>query len=347
VTELMQYVITQNGCLAIGGEQDAVDGGYSAGQAHNGDIAEIIVYNTVLNQAQRIIVANYLAAKYNINISVSGNDFFGYEATHSNDVAGIGRTDAANLHEVAESGGILRIGDAAGLSNGEYLLFGHDDASIVSWTNTDVPVDSLKRITREWRFTETGDVGTLTFTVDTSDFSVLPEGHEGYYLLVDADGTFATGASVYPMTLSGDVYEASSIDINDGDFVTVAIKGVTARFTITTSAAGEGSGTANIEVRLSNTLSTDVTVDFAVVGGGTATQGAGFDYTIAASPLTISAGNLTANIVVTINDDAEIEVEETVLIDLTNTSANASLGSSLSHTLTINDNDWCWRSEYQ
>ncbi|MCK4700799.1 MAG: hypothetical protein KAT38_10705, partial [Bacteroidales bacterium] len=308
--------ITQNGCLAIGGEQDAVDGGYSAGQAHNGDIAEIIVYNIVLNQAQRIIVANYLAAKYNIDISASGNDFFIYEVTHSNDVAGIGRVDVNNLHQAAESGRILKADNAAGLGNGEYLLFGHDDASIVSWTNTDVPVDSLKRIAREWRFTETGDVGALTLTVDTNKFSALPDGHEGYYLLVDADGTFATGASVYPMTLSGDVYEASSIDINDGDFVTVAIKGVTAKFTITASATGEASGTANIEVKLSNTLSTDVTVNFAIVGG-TATQGAGNDYTIAASPITISAGFLTANIVVTINDDAEIEVEETVLIDLT------------------------------
>ena len=35
--------ITQNGCLAIAGEQYLIDGGYDAGQAHFGDFAEIIV----------------------------------------------------------------------------------------------------------------------------------------------------------------------------------------------------------------------------------------------------------------------------------------------------------------
>lgn len=54
-------LITPNGCFAIGGEQDAIDGGYTAGQAHAGDFAEVIVYNVSLNEAQRILVANYLA----------------------------------------------------------------------------------------------------------------------------------------------------------------------------------------------------------------------------------------------------------------------------------------------
>ncbi|GAH61745.1 unnamed protein product [marine sediment metagenome] len=72
-------------------------GGYNEGANAelNGDIVELFVYNTELNNAQRIIIENYLGAKYNLTVA---NDNYDYQNTHYYDLAGIGRIDASNQH---------------------------------------------------------------------------------------------------------------------------------------------------------------------------------------------------------------------------------------------------------
>ncbi|MCK4698875.1 MAG: hypothetical protein KAT38_01010, partial [Bacteroidales bacterium] len=218
--------ITQDGCLAIAGEQDAIDGGYDAGQAHTGDFAEVIVYNTYLNDAQRIIVANYLAAKYNLDISASGNNYYSYEDDHGNDVAGIGREDATNTHTSAMSSGIMQISNPSALdADNEYMFFGHDDDSISSWTTIEAPNSgtNIQRLAREWRFEETGDLGTLTFTIDTTLLPARPSGYSKFVLLVDADGDFSSGASIYEMLSPGtdEFFELPGYNINSGDYVAI------------------------------------------------------------------------------------------------------------------------------
>ena len=183
--------ITAGGCLAIAGEQDSVDGNYDSSQAHFGDFTEVMIFNTVLNEAQNIIIANYLSSKYNISIS---NDYYAFDSTHPNEVAGIGREDASNTHTAAMSDAILQIENASGIdADQEYLLFGHDDGDVTtSWTTTEAPNGGVntERLAREWRLDETGDVGTVDFVVDVASFPSLSSGFTMYTLLVDSDGDF-------------------------------------------------------------------------------------------------------------------------------------------------------------
>jgi len=93
----------------------------------NGDIAEIILYNTALNDAQRIIVENYLSAKYNLS---GANDYYtAHDPAYSQDVQGIGTTDGtvANKHAQAVNGKGLLLSEVNGSLNGEneFLLAGH------------------------------------------------------------------------------------------------------------------------------------------------------------------------------------------------------------------------------
>ena len=104
--------IVSGGTLAIAGEQDQVDGGYSAGQAHQGQFTEIMLFNTYLNEAQHLIVDNYLAAKYNLPIA---NDFYAFETTHPHEVSGIGREDASNVHTAAQSSILYKSKTPSGL----------------------------------------------------------------------------------------------------------------------------------------------------------------------------------------------------------------------------------------
>jgi len=71
----------------------------------NGDMGEVIVYNTALNSAQRNIVDNYLSSKFNVSIS---NDLYSYESTHKYQLIGIGaEADGNNL--TAQGKGIVQL----------------------------------------------------------------------------------------------------------------------------------------------------------------------------------------------------------------------------------------------
>ena len=180
-----------------------------------------MVFDFSLNQAQRIIVANYLAAKY--NIAMAGNDYFAYEATHSLDVAGIGRETAAETHTAAMSDGLLQVSNPTGIDvDQEYLLFGHDNADITVWTTTETPNggSDIQRFAREWRFSENGDVGDVDLLIDVSTFPPLPAGFTRNGIMVDSDGDFSSGATVYEVGLvAGSQYDVSGVNIGDGDYV--------------------------------------------------------------------------------------------------------------------------------
>ncbi|MFY0629744.1 MAG: T9SS type A sorting domain-containing protein [Flavobacteriaceae bacterium] len=330
--------ITSGGTLAIAGEQDSVDGNYDAAQAHFGDFTEVMIFNTVLNEAQNIIVANYLAAKYNLVIS---NDRYAYETTHSNDVAGIGREDVSNTHLAAMSDNILQIENASGINaDQEYLLFGHDDGDVTtSWTTTEAPEAgvNIQRLAREWRLDETGDVGTIDFIVDVATFPTLPVDHTMYALLIDSDGDFSSGASVYEMTLdSGTEYTVTGIDFTDGDYIAIAAVDPTIQHTLT-SGSGAESIDATIEISINFIPSTSRTVEYTTAN---VSATAGSDYTAATGVVaTITAGNTTTNYTITITDDPDPESTETFTSTLSNPSAGLNLGANTVFTYSISDND--------
>ena len=107
----------------------------------------------------------------------------------------------------------------------------------------------------------------------------------------------------------------------------------TVSFASASQSAGEGSGTRNVEVRLSKAPASDVTLAYTV--GGTAT--AGSDFTITNSgTLSVPKGATTAVIPVTLIDDSAHEDSETVVLKLA-ASEGYRVGSPGTHTLTIVD----------
>ena len=116
-------------------------------------------YNSIINQTQRNIIESYLAAKYALTVT---SDKYGSHPGYHYDIAGIGIESSTDFHIDAMSVGMLRLKDPVGLDNGDYLLIGHDDTDYTTWTSTETPVDSLKRIEREWYVSETNDITSLT-----------------------------------------------------------------------------------------------------------------------------------------------------------------------------------------
>ncbi len=111
----------------------------------------------------------------------------------------------------------------------------------------------------------------------------------------------------------------------------------TIQFSLATSTGSESTATGTLEIALSASSSFTITVQYTVQSSSTAT-GSGTDYTLANGTSTISAGNTTTSISITIVNDAVDEVDETIVLQLS-TSTNATLGTTTQHIYTTTDDD--------
>lgn len=234
---------------------------------------------------------------------MAGNDYFAYEATHSLDVAGIGRETAAETHTAAMSDGLLQVSNPTGIDvDQEYLLFGHDNADITAWTTTEAPNggSDVQRFAREWRFSENGDVGDVDLLIDVSTFPPLPAGFTPYGIMVDSDGDFSSGATVYEVGLvAGSRYDVSGVNIGDGDYVAIVAIDPVVEFTTSASDDFEPVN-ATLEVSLNYIPRIPVNVDYTTAD--VTASAAQPDYTaVVGGTVTIPAGSLTATF--TIHDD--------------------------------------------
>lgn len=200
--------------------QSLYSGKYAGGTEYpTADVGEMIVYYSALNDAQMIIVQNYLAAKY--NATLTSNDYYTMDDSGNGDydfdVAGIGRVNAANMHTDAQGTGFVRILNPSSLDDGEFMMWGSDNGAAQLTNTTDVPSGIAARFARVWRVSETGgngDVGSVDIHIDVTglnDFASLSacDAALSLRLLVDTDndGIFADQTPIATATsLGGNVY---------------------------------------------------------------------------------------------------------------------------------------------
>lgn len=322
---------TQPDIYIIGSEQSG--GNFNANKYFEGSLAEVVVYNYDINEAQRIIVENYLAAKYYTAISLPANsDKYPYDPTHGNDVAGIGFIDEQNFHTGAESGKILSVKNANDLTNG-FMFWGHDNASVDQWTDNET-FGGLLRIAREWRFTDPNNVGKADITIDTTLFTARPAGFD-FLLIVDNDGDFTGGYTTYKLESEGNdqFYSVNDIDIPDGAYITIGILRPEVQF-VTDKIYEFENKNAQIEINLNYIPQQDVVLTY-TVNSSNATSN---DFTLANGTITVPQGQSSIMLSAPINDDILLEDDESFTITLTNTSFGY-IGTINAHTYTILDND--------
>lgn len=142
--------------------------------ALNGDIAEAIFYNTTLNDAQRIIVDNYLSAKYNLSVS---NDYYtGHHLSYVLDVQGIGTTNGTAIQKYSHAGnskGLLltELNNSLNATN-EFLFAGHGPETN-KWV-ADPDMSGYSHWDRAWYLRKNGSIDAkLSF--DFSQTELFPE----------------------------------------------------------------------------------------------------------------------------------------------------------------------------
>lgn len=198
----------------------------NTGGLFNGEYAEVIVYTTVLNTTQRILVDNYLSSKY--SLALGGNDKYGFDGTHGEDVAGIGQESAGDNHTDAQGGSIVRINSADDLEDTEYMLWGHDGAGTGN-TTAGVPATYVattgQMLDQAWRVDISGgdnSVGTVTLTFDMTgiNFGTDPGDYE-LLLDTDNDGDFSNATRISNDDVTANIVEFENVTLADGNFFTI------------------------------------------------------------------------------------------------------------------------------
>ncbi|NJM14237.1 MAG: hypothetical protein HC896_01605, partial [Bacteroidales bacterium] len=185
-----------------------------------GDLAEVIIYRTALNEAQRQILENYLAAKY--GITVLTNIFSGNDAAYTNDIAGIGQ-ESGTFHDLSSSAGMY-LAPNGGLNNGDFLMAAHNNA--VNDTNSfrnnaEITASgAVEAWNRDWYIEKTGNLNArISFDFSEAlNNSRYPVNPANYILLYRAgtSGNYSVVTVVAQDIANGDqVY----FDVSDANLL--------------------------------------------------------------------------------------------------------------------------------
>jgi hypothetical protein len=177
-----------------------------------GLVPEIIAYDRLLNNTERLQVASYLALKYGITLTEPGAtylnsagdkiwDGYDYSAWHRN-IAGIGRDDSAGLYQLKASSsntpGLLTLSTQTTLPNDHFLLWG-DNGKPLTPAPTVAGLPLLLQKTWLVKPYGNGQPFTTDLVLDTRQIDAALPVNAVYWLAIDptGEGAFASAATRY------------------------------------------------------------------------------------------------------------------------------------------------------
>jgi len=200
-----------------------------------------------------------------------------------------------------------------------------------------IPFASASEIQVDYSVSGTA-IGSGTDHSFSSGSVIIEEGATSGIILLDSivDDSADEADETVVITLSNPTGAILGSSIVHTAFITDNDNPPFVDFDSTSSSGDESVSSAGLTVALDTISNQNITVDYAI--SGTAT-GSGEDYTLGAGKLTINAGETSGTITIaSIIDDPFDEPDETVIITLSNP-VNAILGTDITHTFTIIDND--------
>ncbi|WMI64445.1 T9SS type A sorting domain-containing protein [Aestuariibaculum sp. YM273] len=199
-------------------------GGNTTGTAgFSGNMTEIIVFKTKVNETQRIIIDNYLSAKYNLDLD--SYDFYTQDDPANGNfdyhVAGIGKYGNFDEHTDAQGTGIVRINNPSKLSKGDYLFWGEENHNPTYTFETNT-INYTEQLNSRWRISRSKNAGSVTVSFDISaiDLSGL-QSCSSLQLVIDNNGDFSSPERVYDLTISGHTATANLVDFKNDDYFTI------------------------------------------------------------------------------------------------------------------------------
>ena len=182
----------------------------------NGNIGEVVIYNRVLNSAERIITENHLNSKFDLDNNgaspIAADRYAGDLSTNGDydfQAFGIGQVDGSNSLSTGSSAG-LQISATSGLGDGDFYMAGHKTLANNS-SVTDLPSDLTWRMERVWYLdkTDVNNSANLDLTFNLNEAGVISPGLKDFFLLYSATNAFESSESPFttiglPSMLMGD-----------------------------------------------------------------------------------------------------------------------------------------------
>ncbi len=168
----------------------------------DGDVAEVAIFDRLLNTAELNIVYSYLAGKYDHSTAIGGGstytDFYTGDDNASGDydldIIGIGQHSTSETNDEASAGGLTMTISA--FDDGDYMMAGHALAeggiNTADVADTDITEVLEARLERVWYFDLTdsdSDVTThLTFSLPDAGVGGDPAGNSSNYKILYRSG---------------------------------------------------------------------------------------------------------------------------------------------------------------
>ena len=193
-----------------------------ANDGFSGFISEVIVFNRVLSAAELKQIHTYLSVKYGLSVPVADH-LYALDATHQNDVFGIGRNNASALNQsTSESAGmddLLRLSSPSSLSDGDYLICGNDNgaALFAAYGGSNCTFNTV--LSRDWKFRHVGDVGTVDLRFDMTGMAGFTATE--LRLLIDLDGDGYDDETPVTGSYSAPYFTVSGVTIPNGVKITL------------------------------------------------------------------------------------------------------------------------------
>lgn len=246
----------------------------------NGDIAEVIVYNTSLSASQRVLVENYLSSKYNLPIA---DDRYDYESTHGNDVAGIANLGGGSHIQAFSSSFAC---STFGVSTNGSALYGHNGANLKAIDKVNVPPTIARRLTRVWRM-DTTNVGILQTAFLFKTAGLVIGDSSKLRLLSDHDGDFSDARVISGSYFSGQFQTTLiTLDGTTGTYFTLASTDESNFSPIVVSNTNpSGIGSLSEAIALANAVAGPDTIVFTIAAGSTINTSVSFNLTDAGTTI--------------------------------------------------------------
>ncbi|UXX79317.1 Ig-like domain-containing protein [Reichenbachiella carrageenanivorans] len=251
-------------------------GAYLSSNLLTGEVAEVIIYNRVLNSTELQKVESYLALKYGITytngdyVSAAGTQIWQSGLGYDNGIIAIGRDDASNLnvkqnYNVGE-GKLFEIGaeeiaasntaNLASLADQSFLIMGHNGADMTYANSviTNGPSGQIARMARIYQVQErVGDITDVDIKVDLTATNNWPAAAASNYVLLlsDDDIIWVSATEIAATTIAGGIATFEDIDLSDAKSMTIA-------FTAAQSSDIVTNYTAPAAVNYSDNVGTDV-----------------------------------------------------------------------------------------
>lgn len=339
-------------------ENGPINGISTGTSLFKGRLAEICYYAFAVSQCQRVIIENYLAAKYFAN--VIANDKYDFQTSFGDDVIGVGKENNTDQHNISQGDNLFEISvdmaNAFPSNSPYYLMVGHNNNPL-SWTDDNVPDTlSFRRLRRTWRFDRRGPNDgeqEVHIEINETDLPDLPTDFTKYGIIVDnSNGALPNFSSdnlqIIGLTEYGNsgIYECD-VEIEVGSYLAVAAIKPTVNFNISSKSVIEGDigdpvVPENFLLRLNYTPAPSDTFAATIdITDGTANQGTDYTWNSAANDASFIGGDdeETKSVIIVNDDEADANAIEEFYVAIIATSGGLSIGQRDSITYKILDND--------